>query len=44
MASGDDFVSGCVVKRVAKRMHNAGGCVMLRMITAKDMMMQSRLR
>ena len=26
MASGDDFVSGCVVKRAAKRMHNAGGC------------------
>lgn len=26
MTSGDDFVSGCVVKRAAKRMHYAGGC------------------
>ena len=26
MTSDDDFVSGCVVKRAAKRMHYAGGC------------------
>ena len=26
MASDKDFISGCAVKRAAKRIHDAGGC------------------
>lgn len=26
MATGEDFISGCAVKKAARRIHEAGGC------------------